>query len=97
MKKIFSLQDEKRDPARVVEAIKNELRKYLKREKKKKLPSGADFWDFDCRFGETQEESKEMTFNQLIRALDEVDSKECYIEIVAKVGVKVVEDNNSDE
>ena len=49
MKKTFRLTHEKIQPARLMESIKNEVRKYLKRERAKKLPEGADFWDFDCR------------------------------------------------
>ena len=53
MKKTFPINDRKNTPARAIEAIKSELRKYVKRERKKKLPEGVDFWDFDCKVGES--------------------------------------------
>ncbi len=36
----------------MVEAIKYELKKYIKRERNKKLPEEVDFCDFDCRYGD---------------------------------------------
>ena len=54
MKKKFSLKHPKIKPARRVEAVKHEIRKYLKRERRKELPEGVDFWDFDCKFGLTE-------------------------------------------
>ena len=41
MKKVFKLQVENRNPERQLEAVKNEIRKYMKRERKKKLPEDA--------------------------------------------------------
>ncbi len=45
MKKIFSFSHPKKQRTRVAEAIKYELRKYIKRERNKKLPEDVDFWD----------------------------------------------------
>ncbi|MDD3592346.1 MAG: DUF6172 family protein [Sulfurovum sp.] len=92
MKKIFKLQDEKRHPDRIIEAIKHEIRKYIKRERGKKLPDEAKmFWDFDCKFGENAQSAKSMTFNDIIEALDKVSKagwSECYIEIISRAEVK---------
>jgi len=88
MKKIFKLEDGKRKPERIVEAIKNEIRKYIKREKKKKLSDSLTmFWDFDCRFGKTKDNSEIIEIKNLIKALDIINDEnwsECYIEILAK-------------
>ncbi|MGY0642445.1 MAG: DUF6172 family protein, partial [Paraglaciecola chathamensis] len=51
MKKTFLLSHPKIKLPRLVEAIKFEVKKYLRRERNKTLPAGADYWDFDCRFG----------------------------------------------
>ena len=51
MQKIFQLTDSKIKLTRRVEAIKGDVRKYIKRERKKKLPEGFDFWDFNCSLG----------------------------------------------
>src|SRR5438445_150104 len=55
MKKTFQLKAEGKHPDRVLEAVKHEIRKYIKRERRRELPAGADFWDFDCKFGLTPE------------------------------------------
>ena len=55
---------------RVVERIKADVRKYLKRERRKKLPDGVDFWDFDCRSGKTAEGASEIHISGLTAAID---------------------------
>ncbi len=87
MKKVFCFYDEKRNPERILESIKYEIRKYLKRERNKKLPEGAPFWIFECRFGQSAEEAALVYVQDLIAALDNAYAQkweECYIEIIAK-------------
>ncbi len=88
MKKIFKLTDEKKHEDRVVEAVKNDIRKYVKREKKKKLPDASTmYWDFDCKIGATAADAKVVDYEDLIKALDTVKATgvtECYVEILAK-------------
>jgi len=55
MKKTFQLHVEGKHPERLLDAIKHEIRQYLKRERRKPLPAQMDFWDFDCRFGLSEE------------------------------------------
>ena len=89
MKKIFSFTDEKKHEDRVLEAIKNDIRKYIKREKKKKLADAKmTYWDFDCRVGESEPTAQKVEFEALIKAVDnikEAGSSVCYVEILAKV------------
>ena len=89
MKKIFKIEQEKVKPDRAVDAIKNELRKYIKREKRKPLEDKqTTYWDFDCKFGQSEEQAKECDFNTIITELSGVVKagwSECYIEIIAKV------------
>ena len=60
MKKIFKLTDEKKHEDRVLEAVKNDIRKYVKREKKKKLEDAkTTYWDFDCKIGASADMAKE--------------------------------------
>lgn len=54
MKKTFDLTHEKIKYPRMVEAAKKDVRKYIKRERKKTLSGGVHFWDFDCKFGDTE-------------------------------------------
>jgi hypothetical protein len=101
VKKIFKLTDEKKHEDRVLEAIKHEIRKYVKREKKKELSNKATmYWDFDCKIGATVEDAKVVTFEELIKALDaikETNVKECYIEILAKEVNKPLKEEKSEE
>ena len=100
MKKTFQLQQENKHPDRVIEAVKNEIRKYLKRERKKKLPEGALFWDFDCRFGKNSGDAEVVTAAGIITSLDKAHDEqlsECYIEIITKPSFKKSEKVQEEE
>ncbi len=87
MKKAFPKAVGKHAPARVIEGIKGEVKKYLKRERNKKLPEGTDFWDFDCRVGSDQTSAETVHIAALGKAIDEAakqDGEEIYLEILAK-------------
>ena len=96
MKKIYKLTDEKKHDDRVLEAEKNDIRKYVKREKKKKLPDTATmYWDFDCKIGVTSDNAEVVEYEALIKALDGVKASgatECYVEILAKTVDKPVKE-----
>ncbi len=87
MRKVFTLIDETKKPARMVEAAKNTINKYITRERKKSLSEGMDFWDFDCQFGANAEEALPIHVKQLFVAIDEAEKNELdsvYVEIIAK-------------
>ena len=88
MRKTFQLTDPKKHEERVLEAIKHEIRKYVKREKKKELPEKETmYWDFDCKIGASVEDAKAVVFEELIKALDAVKASgvtEVYVEVIAK-------------
>lgn len=89
MKKLFPLTSPLHQPARVVEQIKADIRKYLKRERKKKLTDGVDFWDFDCKIGQGEATPEIKHVEEIIPAIDQAAAAECgfvYIEILAKPG-----------
>jgi Family of unknown function (DUF6172) len=89
MKKTFPLTSPLHQPARVVEQIKADIRKYLKRERKKKLTEGVDFWDFDCKIGQGEAAPEMKHVEAIIPAIDQAAAAECgsvYIEILAKPG-----------
>jgi len=96
MKKIFKLTDPKKHEDRVLEAIKNDIRKYVKREKKKDLPDKATmYWDFDCKVGATSDDAEVVLYEELIKALDAVKStgvSEVYVEIMAKTVDKPIKE-----
>ena len=65
MKKVFKFKDEKREKDRVLDAIKNEIRKYVKREKKKELLDKANtYWDFDCKIGASKDNAKVIVYEE---------------------------------
>ena len=101
MKKIFKLTDPKKHEDRVLEAVKNDIRKYVKREKKKDLPDKATmYWDFDCKVGESAEDAIVVTFEELIKAVDAVKATgvtEVYVEVIAKSVEKPLKVNESKE
>lgn len=87
MKKTFKIQVENKNPDRVVEAIKYEVRKYIKREKRKALPEDKDFWFFDCKFAIGDEEPKVIDFIDITKSIDEAAKSEAetfYLEILAR-------------
>ncbi len=94
MKKIYKLTDPKKHEDRVLEAVKNDIRKYVKREKKKDISDKKlMYWDFDCKIGATKEDVKAVVYEELIKALDGVKAtgaKEVYVEIIAKEVAKPV-------
>jgi len=89
VRRTFPLEIERLKPPRVIESIKNEVRKYLKRERKKTLPEGVDFWDFDCRAGQDSNSAEPLHVAELNTTIDTASRenwKTVYIEILAKPG-----------
>jgi hypothetical protein len=87
MKKTFQLAAEGKNPDRLLEAIKHEIRKYVKRERRRELPAGADYWDFDCRFGATEAAAQPAHLSALTGLIDGVAKEggsQFYVEILAR-------------
>jgi hypothetical protein len=62
----------------------------MKRERRRDLPEGADFWDFDCRFGTTKDTAQPVPVTQLTPLLDALameGSAECYVELLVRPAV----------
>ena len=95
MKKIFNLKEGNKNPQRQLDAIKYEIRKYIKREKRKPLSDGADFWDLKCKFGKNDEEPKVIEFVDITKYINEASEQNCdsfYMEILAVEGFKPKEE-----
>ena len=91
MKKTFQLTHQKIKPARLIEAVRRDVKKYLKREKRKSLPNGVDYWDFDCKFGPTEIKAEIILVSEISQCISkaEVENLESfYLEILAKPGYK---------
>ena len=103
MKKTFNLTHPKTKYARLVDAVRSDIKRYIKRERKKTLPEGFDTWDFDCKFGATIDEAKVLDVTKLSQAIHDAETQgleSFYIEILAKAGhrpPKPVIENIEDE
>lgn len=89
MKKTFQITHPKLPVARRVEAIKHEVKKYIKRERNKKLPDDVDFWDFDCRYGADEATSEAIhpaEINKYISQAEAEGLESFYLEILVKPG-----------
>ncbi len=89
MKKTFLLTHPKIKLPRLVEAIKHEVKKYIKRERRKTLPKDVDFWDFDCRFGADEARSEVIHLAEINKYISQAETKELasfYLEILVKPG-----------
>jgi len=87
MKKTFNVEHPKIKMARMFEAAKHDIKKYLKRERNKALPVEADFWDFDCKYGATEQDAKVIHVAQINEMLVQAEQQQLssfYLEIIAK-------------
>lgn len=83
----FELTDSKLNPDRKVEAVKAKIKKYIKRERRKQLPEGFDFWDFDCVFGDSPEEKKKIHVTEIPKYIDDAVKRQLktfYIELLSQ-------------
>ena len=91
MKKTFQLRVEDKHPDRVLDRVKHEVRKYLKRERSRALPEGVDYWDFDCKFGLSEDTAQAVHLANIITCIDSAakdNAAQVYVEILAKHGVR---------
>ena len=76
---------------RLVEAIKYEVKKYIRRERRKTLLLDVDFWDFDCRFGADEASSDVIHQSAINKSISLAESKQLesfYLEILVKPGYR---------
>ena len=91
MKKTFKLTHNKLHPDRLVDAIKHEVKKYIKRERNRKLPDGTDYWDFDCRFGADEGICDVIHMSEINKSIDgavEDKLESFYLEILARAATR---------
>ena len=89
MKKTFPLQVPGNADARVIEAVKFEVRKYLKRERRKTIPEGFDQWDFACKIGPDQVTAETKPVIEIFSAIDAVakaGSPQVFVEAISSPG-----------
>ena len=92
MKKTYPLRPEGKHPDRVLDAVKHDIRKFFKRERSRPVPTGADFWDFDCKVGTSADSAEGVRVGAVIEAVDAIaqsGAPAVYVEILSKHGVRV--------
>lgn len=97
MKKTFELTHPKIKAARMVESVKHEVKKYLKRERNKTLPEDADYWDFDCKIGKSEATADVIhvaTINQQIDEVVAAGVNTFYLEILVKPATRTFEERD---
>lgn len=102
MKKTYTLNIEGKNRDRLLDASKHDIRKYVKRERTKALPEGADFWDFDCKVGTSDASSAPVHVAEIMASVDALvtdGADQFYVEISSKPGhrsARPVAEANSD-
>lgn len=84
----------------MVDAAKHEVKKYFKRERNKKLIDGADYWDFDCKFGKVAEHADVVLPKEINKCIDSIAAEKLtsfYLEILAKPGYKQIPSEFDDD
>ncbi|WCM91788.1 DUF6172 family protein [Acidovorax sp. NCPPB 2350] len=89
MRKTYVLHIEGKNRDRLLDAARHDIHRYLRRERRRTLPEGVRFWDFDCRFGATQDDARSILEEEITGLIGEVarsGAAQFYVEIVAKPG-----------
>ena len=89
MKKTFPLQQPGKADARVRDAIKHDVRKYVIRERRKPLPDETDTWVIACRVGADDASASRQELKAVSSAIDAVaatGATAVFIEIMARAG-----------
>ncbi len=87
MKKTFNLVHPKIKVPRVVDSVKHDIRKFLKKERNKPLPTGATYWGFDCKFGQSKESAVSVSPSSIMAGIDDLVANNImtvYVDITAK-------------
>lgn len=91
MKKNFKMSHPKHKLPRLVDLYKYEVKKYIKRERRKTLPEGVDFWDFDCKYGADEASSEVIHVSAINKHISQAEAdglESFYLEILAKPGIR---------
>lgn len=91
MKKVFHLTSAKKTPDRQLDAIRHEIKNYVLRQRKKKIPDDFETWDFDCAIGATPEETIAIPVHEITQHIDRLVADahtSFYLEIIARAAQK---------
>ena len=91
MKKTFPLHATGQADARVRDKIRQEVNKYVRRERQKKLPDGFDLWTFNCKVGVSRDAALTKPLKEIggaVEVVAQAGAAEVYIEILAVPGLR---------
>lgn len=91
MKLTFPLAQPEADLPRVVAAITQKIRKYLKRERRKPFPEGYDCWEFDCRLGVGDAPPSVVPVDAIVQGIEAAaaaGASQVLVEIIARAGLR---------
>lgn len=89
MKKTFKLTAPNKKPERQADSVKCDVKRYIKRERRKEIPQGFSCWDFDCKVGKNQENAQVIAIEKISSKIDQFLNDGCesiYIEILSRPG-----------
>lgn len=98
MRKIYPLTSPDKHADRVLEAVKHDIRKYVRRERRRSVPEGMDYWDFDCRFGTEEPKASPVHLAEVIASVDaaaKAGEAQCYVEVIARAAVRKLRSERS--
>ena len=87
MKQTYKLVHPKIKAPRIVDSMKHDIKKYLKKERENTLPKGMKFWSFDCKLGQSEESATLVPQLELMSSIDEMVANKIttvYVEMTAK-------------
>lgn len=91
MKLTFPLPQTESERPRAVTAVQQKVRKYLKRERRKRFPEGFDCWEFDCRFGVGEAVPSVVAADAIVPAIEAAaagGATQVFVEILARASLR---------
>ncbi len=91
MRQTHPLTHPRHKPPQALARVKHTIRKYVKRERRKKLPEGVDYWDFDCRVGRDEASAEPVHISEVVKGIDALavqGAEAVYVEILVKPGAR---------
>lgn len=89
MKKTFKLTSPTKKPERLADSVKCDVKRYIKRERRKEFPKGYDCWEFYCKAGRSEEQAESVDIKEISAKIDMFvadGSESVYIEILSHPG-----------
>lgn len=99
MKKTFQLQVEGKNSDRLLDAIKHDIRKYVKRERNKGIPTEFDYITFACKLGNDLDSANDIHVGEITKAVDviaQTGQDSFYVEIITKYTKRSARDSEQD-